>query len=269
MLLEVEVFVCEEMWTELTVRRKDEDVSVRSDRAVVKVSQDDGKLVIYVPSDRDGLYSCFHTELPDVILTFLGIEDRAALKVIYRILNGAQSELVTIMKDEDLNDYSWLEKPAPLEPSVPFSPEAGVESPMADLTWEPFRVFPKTQVTSPHSRRSSSSQTQFVYNSADLREFETVPDAVWERVAQTSQYQKLLLEVVRQAKRGRVFTSDLLSLDEIDQALNELDTNVDYAAFHRVLSGTAKGNFQENARIGAAGELFVSLMMDHILLNTF
>ena len=112
-LLKAEVFVCEKMWTELTVRQVDGIVSVRSNRAVVKLEQVDAALHMYVPSDAGGLYSCFHTELPGELTRFLGIEDRGAAKTIYRILNDQVKDLDTIMEDEDVPDYFWIEKPPP------------------------------------------------------------------------------------------------------------------------------------------------------------
>ena len=137
LLLTTEVFVCEGMWTELTVRQEDEDISVRSDRVVVKVSQDDDRLALYVPSDHDGLCSCFHTELPGELARLLDIQDRAAMKVIYRILNDVEKDLDTIMMDEDLFGYTWLERPVPSQQSSPFIASAGTEHPTIDLISSP------------------------------------------------------------------------------------------------------------------------------------
>ncbi|KEF60999.1 uncharacterized protein A1O9_02563 [Exophiala aquamarina CBS 119918] len=133
LLLRTEVFVCEEMWTELTVRQEDEDISARSDRAVVKISQDDGRLAPYVPSDPDGLYSCFNTELPGALARLLDIQDRAAVKVIYRIMNDIKKDLNTIMKDEDLCEYPWFERPVSSQQPSPFPAPNGTEDPPIDL----------------------------------------------------------------------------------------------------------------------------------------
>jgi hypothetical protein len=259
LLLTTEVFVCEEMWTELTVRQEDEDVSVRSDRAVVKVSQADGRLVLYVPSDHDGLYSCFHTELPGELARLLDIQDRAAVKVIYRILNDVEKNLDTITNDEDLYSYNWFERPVPSQQqSSPFPAPNGTENPTIDPISSPPTIPDEARLVLPVDRSSNTSYPQTTNNlPAPISVRPAAQDSVWEQVARTEQYKKLLREVVRQARSGQSSRSGSFSLFEIDEALNELDNTVDYAAFHRTFGSTGYGKFEDNARVGAAGELFV------------
>lgn len=259
LLLTTEVFVCEEMWTELTVRQEDEDISVRSDRAVVKLSQADGRLVLYVPSDHDGLYSCFHTELSGEIAKLLDIEDGAAVKVIYRILNDVQKDLDTIMKDEDLYGYAWFEKPVLPQQISPFPVPNGTEYPTTDLVPGRPTIPNEALLVLPADQSSNASYPQATNNlPAPVSVRPAAQDSVWEQVARTERYKKLLKEVVRQARHGQSSRSGSISLSEIDQALNELDNTVDYAGFYRPFGSTANGNFEDNAMIGAAGELFVS-----------
>ncbi|KIW72175.1 hypothetical protein, variant [Phialophora macrospora] len=263
LLLNTEVFVCEEMWTELVLLEEDDSVTVRSDRAVVDVRHSDGRLAIYVPSDHDGLYSCFHTELPENLAGLLGIENERAVKVIYRILNDNNKDLDAIMKDEDLPEYQWFERPTPSLQAVPF--------PVPDDT-EPGSSRP-TPTSSADT--SSNSDDNVVVIRADQsgtaahsRVENSLPSpvhvrptgqhSIWEEVARDEQYKRLLREVIRQARRGRSpRRRESLSLDEIDEALNDLDHPADYAAFRRTFGVAGYGNFEENARVGAAGELYV------------
>lgn len=260
LLLTTEVFVCEEMWTELTVRQEDEDISARSDRAVVKIIQDDGRLELYVPSDRDGLYSCFNTELPGALARLLDIQNRAAVKVIYRIMNDVKKDLNTIMKDEDLCDYPWFERRVSSQQPSPFPDPNGTADPSIDSMSSATTVADEALLVLPTDQSSHASYPEVANSLPSPVNFRPIAqDSVWEQVARTEQYKKLLKEVVRQARRGQPLRSGSLSLFEIGEALNELDNTVDYAGFHRAFGGTGHGNFEHHARIGAAGELFVGL----------
>jgi hypothetical protein len=110
-LMSVEVFESGDMWTKLIVKSVDNDVEVRSDRALVKVEKTPDGLKIHVPSDTAGLYSCYRTELPAELVSILGITDSKADKQVYRILNDEGNSLDDIMFDEDIPAVDWLEKP--------------------------------------------------------------------------------------------------------------------------------------------------------------
>ncbi|KAK5286430.1 hypothetical protein LTR43_010495 [Exophiala xenobiotica] len=272
LLLNTDVYVCEEMWTDLTVRQEDQEISVRSDRAVVKVDNEvDGRLALYVPSDHDGLYSCFHTELPGELARLFAIQDRAALKVIYRILND--KDLDTTMKDEDLSYYEWFDRPESSQPSSPLNCPNGTEHSTLDLTSirptnpdEALLVVLADQSDNalyPHDQNTNYVPAPVSINYA-------AQDSAWEQVARNEQYKKLLREVVRQARRGPYSPRrGSLSLYEIDQALDELDNPVDYASFSRTFGGAGNGNFEHNARIGAAGELFVFELLKSFRVSDF
>ncbi|OAL29177.1 hypothetical protein AYO20_09230 [Fonsecaea nubica] len=276
-LLAAEVFVCEEMWTELVLPEKYGSVIVQSDRAVVDIRFLDGKLTIYVPSDYDSLYSCFHTELPQELAKVLSIDNERAVKVIYRILNDTKKDLDTIMKDEDLPEYPWFEKPASSLQTVPFPALGGTEPNSSSM---PTPASPTeassdqdddddgsgddndvvvTRVdqrsTAPYSQVESSIRPSVHAQSTDSQH------TIWEEVARDQQYKRLLREVIRQARRGgrsHQRRGESLSLDEIDEALDELGyPPADYAAFYRTFGDTGNGRFEDNARVGAAGELYV------------
>ena len=251
LLLHAEVFVCEKMWTELTVRQAGGNVSVRSDRAVVKLEQVDAELHVYVPDDVGGLYSCFHTELPGELARILGINDRGATKTIYRILNDQAKDLDTIMEDEDLADYPWIEKPPPSHQPVQVPNPPSGESTCSDTVTS--EAVPDRENAAGQYQESQVLPTPIVGPVAQV--------PVWQQVARKEQYKKLLKEVMRQARRIRHASTEPLFLAELGDALNELEGAPDYAGFHQCFGGAAYGSFEENARMGAAGELFVSHCM--------
>ena len=265
MLLAAEVFVCEKMWTELTVRQADGNVSVKSDRAVVKLEQVGAALHVYVPGDSGGLCSCFHTELPGELTRILGIEDRGAAKTIYRILNDQAKDLDTIMEDEDLPDYPWIEKPPPSHQPVQVPNPLGGEPPGSDAVMSE---------AVPDGENAPSVLVTTANAAGQYPEAQVLPTPivgpraqvpVWQQVARSEQYKKLLKEVMRQAKRIRHASTEPLFLAELGDALNELGDAPDYAGFHQSFGGAAYGSFEENARMGAAGELFVSRCMLRLL----
>lgn len=271
LLLAAEVLVCEEMWTELVLPEKYDSVTVQSDRAVVDICFSDEKLTIYVPSDYDSLYSCFHTELPQELAKVLSIDNERAVKVVYRILNDNKKDLDTIMKDEDLPEYPWFEKPAPSLQTVSFPALVDTEPTSSSM---PTPASPTdvssddndddvvvTRIdqssTAPYSRVASSIPSPVHVQSTGSHH------TIWEEVARDQQYKRLLREVIRQARRyGRSphRRGGSVSLDEIDEALDELaHPPTDYAAFYRTFGDVGSGRYEENARVGAAGELYVSL----------
>jgi hypothetical protein len=78
---------------------------------------------------------------------------------------------------------------------------------------------------------------------------------------------------MRQARRIPHQRADELSLAEIDEALGNLDgaRHLDYLKFQELFTG--HNSWGENTAVGAAGELFVSLMRLRrillIMLNRF
>lgn len=275
LLLAAEVFVCEEMWTELVLPEEYDSVTVQSDRAVVDICFPDGKLTIYVPSDYDGLYSCFHTELPQELANALSIHNERAVKVVYRILNDNKKDLDIIMKDEDLPEYPWFENPAPSLQILSFPAPGDIEpnsSSMPTPTWR--TPASPTDASSDHNDDVVVTQVDQRSTAPYSRVESSIPSPVhvqstgshhtiWEEVARDHQYTRLLREVIRQARRGGRSPQrrrGSLSLDGIDEALDELaHPPADYAAFYRTFGDTGRGRFEENARVGAAGELYVSL----------
>ncbi|KIW14560.1 hypothetical protein PV08_07344 [Exophiala spinifera] len=270
LLLTAEVFVCEDMWTELALPEKHDSITVQSDRAVVKICYSHVKLAIYVPGDYDGLYSCFHTALPRELANALSIDNERAVKVVYRILNDDKKDMEVIMKDEDLPGYPWFEKPATPLQTVSFpalndtephrsslvllvSPDNTSSGHDTDDDDVVTRVDQRDAV--PHSRVESSMLSPVHIHSTGSHY------TIWEEVARDQQYQRLLREVIRQARRdGRSpqKKGGSLSLDKIDEALDELaHPQADYATFARMFGRHRERQIEENDRVDAAGELYV------------
>lgn len=254
LLLNTEVYVSDKMSTQLTIKETAGDVVVESDRALVKLETPEAALQIYVPSDENGLYSCFHTELPGELVRWLGIPDRAASKVVFRIINDQTKDSAIIMKDEDLAECHWLSNPPPLRR------RAEIPSARHTTTDIPEPTLPDARLAYSDDEEATSS----LHGTED--EFESPPPSpahhylpAWQEEARRQQYKKLLKEVVRQARRASSNrrTDGNFSLTEMEEALNNLDGQPDYRAMHQSLVGADDGTHK--SRIGAAGELYVSL----------
>jgi hypothetical protein len=263
MLLKAEVFVCETMWTELTV----ETTTLRSERAVVRIDETSDRLQIYVPSDPEGLYSCYCTELPIELAKALGIDDRGASKVIYRIINDQVKNLETIMRDEDLSQFSWIPRPATAPRQIPISP------PRQDLVADQPSGVPQQNgateeegdifvMPSGGVHAQSTSESSDVPEPGFRNEYVAPLQTPWQRVARSELYRKLLQSVIEQGRRTRGQTQDPFSLSQLGHALNDSGITVDHDELGREFSFIPP---QERALIGAAGELFVRVSRWHFI----
>lgn len=266
-LVKAEVHVCDDMWTELVLGDGHSKVTVRSTRAVVKIDTLDDQIRLYVPSDKDGLYSCYCTELPGELSKALRIDGQGANKTIYRLLNDQVKDLETIMQDEDLIEYPWIPKPAQRARAV----TPGMVAPDADNSQDIQICGPQTEETQTDIRSASQSQQLVLMREIipEGRANQTLPprpiaqvnlrmpiEQPWRRVARDEAYRKLLREVTRQARRVTRGLSGPFSLSDMSDALSEMNANVNFDSLRMGLEGNS--DFESNARIGAAGELFVS-----------
>ena len=256
LLSNAKVFVCEDLWTDLIITQVDSQIRVHSDRAVVKVTAVDESLHVYVPDDEDGLYSCYCSELPSVLAKTLGIGNERAEKSLYRLLLD-RMDLGTIMKDEDLPDYDWIEKLPDQQLSYLSRPDGILETSHDDAPGTQTGVESATKVLV--ATRSESSQQQIVTQTPALTLSMEMP--VYQRIFRDLQYQKLLKEVMRQAKLIGGQKVSELSLAEINEALDNLDgaQGASYRKLESLFGGHS--SWAENKAVGAAGELFVSVSL--------
>lgn len=256
LLLESEVHVCETMWTELTAREDDRDITVRSERAVVRIKETSEYLKIYVPSDPKGLYSCYCTELPVELARILGIDDRGASKVVYRIINAQAKDVGAIMRDEDLPEFPWLPNPPRSTTNMPNAlrvpgSDTHAMSNVSNGVFDPAEdemavVVASSSRDNPADRAVEPLLEPAIYT----RAFE----APWQRVAREVQYRKLLDQVIRQGSIVPRASRDAFSLSQMGDALNDTPLVVNNAEFANIFRDFTA---EDKAWIGAAGELFV------------
>ena len=236
LLLKSELHVCETMCTELTTREDEQDITVRSERAVVRIHETSECLKIYVPSDSEGLYSCYCTELPVELARILGVDDRGASKVVYRRINDRARDVETIMRDEDLPETSWLPKPPrsttniPNEVRVPGS-DTHATSNVSNGVFDPAED-EMTVVVASSSHDDPADRA--VDSLVDPATYTRASEAPWERVPREVQYRKLLDEVIRQGSIVPRTSRDAFSLSQMGDALNDTPLAVNYAEFANI-----------------------------------
>jgi hypothetical protein len=236
MFLNSHVFVSDDIWTDLSVIQGGKRKRVRSDRAVVKVKEHSDQLKLYVPTDVAGLRSSYHAQLPAHLIRILGVNNQRAERQIYRILTEKVAQLPKIMEEEDIPDISWLEQLTVDRHSKSLLGASRVVGEgYGDSAPE---IFPGIGL--------NSEQTS--------NEFEQAVNDI--------EYRRLLQRVVRQARTipGFLESTDdtVFSMDNMHEALEEASLPLTI----RQILGVQENEpltFDANAKIGAAGELFVSL----------
>ncbi|KIW13179.1 hypothetical protein PV08_08366 [Exophiala spinifera] len=281
-LLAAKVFVCDKVWANLCLPLPEdaEDIIVPSDQVVADVGLVDEGLKICMPSSKDKIYSYFQTELPEALFSLFKLEKELAVKAIYRILNNQRRPLKAIMREEDIPEYSWFKKYPPLLQETPFALRDDAESRSSSST-----PMSPTVVSSAGSSLADSDgacdddddeeeeeeeEEDEVVTRADHRSTaenlgveKSVPFPAQTQLnlrQREEPYKKLLREVIRQAKQGRPpQRAGQRSLEEINEDLDTMQAldESEYEAFRRAFGGTGYGNFEENTRMGAAGELYV------------
>lgn len=265
LLMGAKVISCEKMTTSLQVRSNGEYIVVQSDRPLLKIVESDKDIKIFVPSKEEDLYACFRTELPLQLTKTLQIEDRKAIKQLYRIINDESMSLEAIMVEEDITAVTWLEQPPSIESamvsiaveqrhgvSVDQSLPGGVMTPRSNQD-DPVEI----RVLEAHSPSRGSETDPGSQPSTTLRtltpQSRLSPSpgfgSTLQNVAHDRLYRRLLERVIGQARGS---AQDSFSMSALSNALEDDD-----AGIRRVL-GLGSGRRLEKAKIGAAGELYVS-----------
>ena len=260
-LMNTEVFMSDNMKTHLRVAIEggQTEVAVESDRPLVKVDKTEHGLSICVPSDISGLRSCYLTELPAEIVKILGISNSRADKQVYRILNDTETTLEAILLAEDIPQENWLER---LElPEATSTP--GVQS-STRLDVDGLLVTPSRSRSETAAEPRTPDPPSYISRSQIGGVFPATPphsissDRILDRVIQNNAYKDLLKNVVQQARRIPQKFRAGLDINDFGEALHSAhDPAFNAVNLEQVLGGGYDSSFSENAKIGAAGELFV------------
>jgi hypothetical protein len=266
------IFATDKIHRELTVSQGGKKVTVQAERAYChfEVVANERQINIYVPKRRRDLEICLATHLPLALLKFLAVEETnigrfpsiilaRSLAVVDAILDTAgiiSLPSIGRPKDDD-DDYAAASEVGDIEtPTLVLEvQQAGASTPLSTSRRSHLLVTPS------HATHSQSKLADYFGRSASLgsgsrSNFASTPaTSVFEGASpkeQTKRYAKLLTVVVDAARKlGAVPQFNLprtaseilapLGIDEVELAVRGSD---------------------RNAQIGAAGELFVSLIFN-------
>lgn len=233
MLMNARVFVSSDIRTNLVVKQGSTVVESISDRVLIKVEERDHRLVLYLPRNAASFQSCYRSQLPAQLMQTLGIDNSGAEKQIYRLLTEDTLQLENIMVDEDIPHVSWLEKPY-----IPAKVEDNLHDAYATATLTATRKY---------------------VNSLAVGWAPEPPIEKLQPRTHTVEYRQLLERVIRQAQQipGKEKDRSAFSMTPLGEALDEGPLPSDIRQILGLQRGQAM-TFEDNAKIGAAGELFVS-----------
>lgn len=261
-LRETAVRISSTMRTLLVVDQNGNEVKVDSNKVPLVLDRQGQSLRIVLPADELQRRSCFRNRLPTMLCELLKIQDVIAQKQVYRILNEVDLGTDEIMAQEDIPAASWLEKTArsaPLLSSAESIPELASGSKADSMQAEARKISPSTEQTqaganlktllSPPSR-SDSSHGKTCIPTTLLSQQEAI------------RYHEVLEHVRMQARKfigcsigGKILDSFAgLARDFGKLAISGKKLG------STPLSELFGNDDPNNIRIGAAGELFESLM---------
>ncbi|KAL9115876.1 MAG: hypothetical protein Q9227_000244 [Pyrenula ochraceoflavens] len=272
LLMDARVRICDDLRTDLIIRQSDTEVKLPSERALARIDHDEHGLTIFVPGDPKGLFSCYSMEMPLHLAKVLGIQHGEAEKSIFRILNDETKRLEDIMREEDISEYPWFEKPDIAGPIyVPHTtPSSGPMQPEGSQTLEagvhldgtrPHVLLDQAHASQIGTQRAVTTSLSPSFQSLDTRQ----------RVLLNKAYSQLLHRVKVQAQRlPPSFTGHNTSMERLNQDFGSLDiSNRQILCQFLSLGSWDEPTFEETAPIGAAGEFFVFEHLKAIGLKGF
>ena len=270
------------MQTSFVVDHQGDKVTAQSEQAKLYFDFDRQKhdLGVYVPIEDKAFLSCYYTELPAALARLFELQTNSAEKQIFRILTEPDKRIDALMDEEDIPRVLWLTQPD--------IPPLQSRSALHGQTDRILGNVDQTVVHSEYAFRDIINQDDSDTSSAILTVAQRPSSArsnemnrlqiarennQASRLLSDENYRELLRHVVKQAKAvdfdsvitgdcdSKMFPkSDSPSPSKPDDALNNVD-NVRRDPSIRSVLGAARYHtlaFDEYAKIGAAGELFVS-----------
>lgn len=246
-------FTTKQIWKSLKLVQNGVEHTVQQQKANIHLDESTGVLQLYVPSDRGDRELCYLRQLPRRLLDFLAISDPAAEAVISEILNSSRLFVVDeILKDAGVIEVDGIQRPPEAEED---------EQDVSDGTGPPLAEYPSSYgVRTPSS--SSATPERYILSEPSFP------------------IQNPLSASHSSAAQSRNSPSSLipdLALASVDTPYAKLLERIIVAARNTVLPGpeqlsfSTSGSFhldihpkvfgqrsnERNAKVGAAGELFV------------
>lgn len=175
-------------------------VKVHSSRLAVHHELHEERLKIYVPKDGKQRKSCYRSQLPQLLVSLLGVTPNAS-HAIFQILSCHLQDLDDILSEQDIATVDWIEKPVY---SHPASSESDPDSAHEPTTTSPGESsegnLERNTTASPPSNTSTLLNASIVSSHADTPSPPATPTPIGPR---PPRYDVIVEEVVQSAYRAR------------------------------------------------------------------
>jgi hypothetical protein len=261
------------MSTKLVVIQDDTAVKVECDRPSLIMKQDEARLLITLPFAKTERRQSMRSQLPGYLSELLHIYDSRGEKQIYRIINELESSTDEILLDEELSRVSWLaetSRPAPAsEPETETTPQpqpsirrssnfvnGEIEDPPRHA--QPYLEIREFETAIRAANSISVNHSGGIHPAAPP--FRALPE-ILNHAVEAPDYWKVLEHVSKQAASAGSDLRDISNptTDDVIRYFATLtlhSTSFDPANYPSLFGDDF---WLSKFRIGAAGELFVSL----------
>jgi hypothetical protein len=242
--------------------------TAESSSGLLHIEENNGTLRIFVPRDPQQRKLCYPGQLPKALVRYLGITDPAATGS-FRIVILVPADVLDDVLDEDgivqvpnIDSLgSELSTPEDLEPDE-LAPEVSTLTPTSSEDQPSTGL--RLQSAATHSIEVRPEATEFRYerrpSSTSVEDDHLVHQPTLRSQSENTvpltydaQYVQLLEKVIEAARRAAFPTAEALDLQDLADALPSADTQ------GPLLGLRAQNQIERDIKIGAAGELYVSL----------
>lgn len=275
------VYVSEGIYKTITLSIQETVVPVEGARSKLHVESDDKQFRIFVPKALSDQEHCYHKQLPDMLVSQLGILNPGAPRIFGSILNASPFIFDSLLDDHGIIGLPWTDPNPYTAPNVSSLEEdteredQAVSRLASERTYLPTSSTPsrepsfalRTPSSSPRSRsradysieRGTPTRPFSGYLNTPRTSVSSVPtlgrgEAIADERSNHSEYHALLDRVITAAQSAEFpknpGTSDIASDSEDMPPIVPSST---------VFGRRSENQMSHDVKIGAAGELYVCL----------
>ena len=279
-LVTASVHTSSDMSTKLVVIQDGVAVKVPTAKASLIVKHNQDGLLVTLPRDKTERKACMRSQLPGYLAEILNIYDSRGEKQIYRIINELTTSTEQILLDEEISRVSWL--PEGSRPALVRELDPENERLVSTVNGSPtnFVNGDTSQFADRDQAHEEPQHAEIIVRAAGSLParaagnypppFRNLP-AIVNHGVEAPDFWKVIEHVHRQAAMlaGQLRSSTPTTLDQITASFGTLTlggTSLDPADYPRLFGDDF---WLSKFRVGAAGELFVSLVICYMTMFMF
>jgi hypothetical protein len=245
-LSQVLINTTDEIATNLVLPLRSGSLCVQSDRSFIHHKIHDGKIKIYVPSDRRERRACYRSQLPELLQGILDVGSAATFN-ISSIIAASLGDLEDILIEQDVPSVEWIDKPILVVPDIVNDERPSTPISSNDRSSSETPLAPRSRALTSDATPTRQDRAVSAFNLEHRVE-----------VAPPELYPELIEQVVRSAQYAG--SRNRATRVHADMALPHVRSNRSFD--HQATFGSRDGNaFVHDRRIGAVGEAYVRLQL--------